>query len=158
HENVRSPDNRSTPQDRTVPGGTSGGHHIDGILRGVIDGGGGKRRARYRVGVRQGGTNVQIAGSDGENIVLADIGCSRNGIDCSAGAGERFIGGLHQPRFHLVRRKLTVGLYQERSRTAYHRRGHAGSAQRVIVTRIGPGVRSRLVITVSHQILGILLG
>src|SRR5207245_8587267 len=80
--------------------------------------------------------------------------------DDGAGGGESFIGGLHQPRLHLVRRNLGLGLYQERSRSAYHRRGHAGAAQKIIVTRRGyvGGAKSRLVITEKDQILGIRRG
>src|SRR6266704_2306782 len=80
HQNVRSPDDGSTPKDRTAPSGASGVHKIDRILRGVIHGGGRKGIARGYVRIRESRTNVQKSGSDGENIVLADIDCTRNGI------------------------------------------------------------------------------
>src|SRR3989442_799957 len=46
HENVRSPDYRGAPQNRTIPSGASGVHKIDRILGGVIHGGGRQGIAR----------------------------------------------------------------------------------------------------------------
>src|SRR5438445_2354686 len=40
------------------------------------------------------------------------------------------------PIFHLIRRNLRLGLYQEHSRSAYHWRSHAGSAQDRKSTRL----------------------
>ncbi len=88
-----------------------------------------RQRRRYQVRVAQCRPNVQVAGSDRENIVVARVGDAGRCVDPYARRRELLGCRLHQAGLHLVGRQERVLLQQQSRGPAYHRRRHARAAK-----------------------------
>src|SRR5713226_4534502 len=127
-DNLRSPDIGQAP-DVVIPDGAKRlgqDRHIE--QRVVID----AWRKRGVVGgirVRERGTDVEVSGADGEDIVGAGVNGTGGRVGGDARQRKGLVGGLHQTRLDGIRTQSRLSLEQESGGARYHRRRHAGTAQ-----------------------------
>src|SRR5262249_32628443 len=127
--NTRTPHHTGRPWISGSPYGTLVRNEPHGARGRVIGHSRRKSTTGGDVSAIQGSVEIKVAGADGKDVVLTLVCNASSWVGSATVLRKCFVGGLHQPRFYLIRCKLWLRFQQVRNPGAHDCRRHAGAAQ-----------------------------